>query len=422
MSKTFNRYQTFVIAALAFLQFTIILDFMVLSPLSAFLLPELHITTGQFGMVVSAYAWSAGISGLLAAGFADKYDRKKMQMIFYTGFLLGTLLCGLAPTYEFLMGARIVTGIFGGVIGSVVFAIVTDLFPMEVRGRVMGFLQMSFAGAQVLGLPIGLYLNNIYGWHSPFLMIVGLGIPLGVLLLLYLKPVDAHLTNKMEKSALKHLAHTFVKPDYLKTFMATTLLATGGFMLMQFGSAFAINNLKLTAGQLPTLYMITGVFSMFTAPLIGKLADSWGKYTVFSICSFLVMLVVIFYCNLEVTPFWIVVCFSVFMFINVSGRMISSSALFSGIPSHLDRGAFMAINSAVQMVSGGIASMVAGMIVHQTDSGYIEHYPILGYVVAGATFVTVIMMYFINQMVMKRTAAPTPTSAAAPVPAEAPSH
>lgn len=417
MSKTFNRYQTFVIATLAILQFTIILDFMVLSPLSAFLLPALKITTAQFGMVVSAYAWSAGISGLLAAGFADKYDRKKMLIIFYIGFLVGTLLCGLAPSYELLLGARIVTGIFGGVIGSVVFAIVTDLFPMEVRGRVMGFLQMAFAGAQVLGLPIGLYLNNIYGWHSPFLMIVSLGIPLGVLIAIYFKPVDAHLTNKMEKSALAHLAHTFVKPDYLKTFAATTLLATGGFMLMPFGSAFAINNLQITAKDLPTLYMITGIFSMVFAPVIGKLADSWGKYTVFSICSLLVMIVVVVYCNLGVTPLWVVIIFSVVMFINVSGRIISSSAMFSGIPTSQDRGAFMAINSAVQMVSGGIASMVAGMIVHQTDSGYIEHYPILGYVVAGATLITIIMMYFINQMVTKKLSA-----APAPVPVEASSH
>lgn len=415
MNKTFSRYQTFVIVAFVILQFTIILDFMVLSPLSAFLLPALKITTGQFGMVVSAYAWSAGLSGLLAAGFADQYDRKKLLLIFYVGFLVGTLFCGLAPTYETLLAARIVTGIFGGVIGSVVFAIITDLFPMEVRGRVMGFLQMAFAGAQVLGLPIGLYLNNLYDWHSPFLMIVGIGIPLGVVIALYLKPVNEHLTNKTEKSALAHLAHTFVKPDYLKTFAATTLLATGGFMLMPFGSAFAINNLKLTAGQLPTLYMITGVFSMISAPIIGKLADSWGKYTVFSVCSFLVMLTVVFYCNLGVTPFWIVTSFSVFMFINVSGRIISSSAMFSGIPTPMDRGAFMAINSAVQMVSGGIASMVAGMIVHQTESGYIEHYPTLGYVVAGATLITIIMMYFINQMVTRKmAAAPAP----APVPVE----
>jgi predicted MFS family arabinose efflux permease len=412
MNKTFSRYQTFVIASMAILQFTIILDFMVLSPLSAFLLPALKITTAQFGMVVSAYAWSAGIAGLLAAGFADKYDRKKMLLIFYTGFLIGTFLCGIAPTYNLLMGARIVTGIFGGVIGAIVFAIVTDLFALEVRGRVMGFLQMAFAGAQVLGLPIGLYLNNKFDWHAPFLMIVGIGIVLGVLIFMYLKPVDAHLTNKTEKSALAHLAHTFVQPNYLKAFAATTLLATGGFMLMPFGSAFAINNLKISGDDLPMLYMITGIFSMAAAPLMGKLADSWGKFTVFSLCSLLVMIVVSVYCNLGVTPLWIVICFSVVMFFGISGRIISSSALFSAIPSPQDRGAFMSINASVQMISGGIASMIAGMIVYQTDTGHLENYPILGYVVAGATLITIIMIYFINQMVTRKLNAEIP----APVP------
>src|SRR5688572_1800028 len=153
MTRTFSRYEVFLITVLTFLQFTIVLDFMVLSPLSAILLPELKITTAQFGMVVSAYAWSAGVSGLLAAGFADKFDRKKLLLFFYSGFVIGTFLCGIATDYTFLLIARIVTGIFGGVIGSVVLAIVTDIFSLNVRGRVMGFLQMAFAGASVLGLP-----------------------------------------------------------------------------------------------------------------------------------------------------------------------------------------------------------------------------------------------------------------------------
>ena len=233
-------------------------------------------------------------------------------------------------------------------------------------------------------------------------MIVGIGIVIGVLIFMLLKPVDAHLTNKTEKSALAHLAHTFVQPNYLKAFMATTLLATGGFMLMPFGSAFAINNLKISGSDLPLLYMITGIFSMAAAPLMGKLADSFGKFTVFSLCSLLVMVVVSVYCNLGVTPLWIVICFSVVMFFGISGRIISASTLFSAIPSPQDRGAFMSINSSVQMISGGIASMIAGTIVYQTETGYLENYPILGYVVASATLITIIMMYFINKMVLHK--------------------
>src|SRR6267154_83631 len=158
--KLFTGYEIFIIAILSILQFTVILDFMVLSPLGAMLLPQLHITTAQFGLVVSAYAFSAGASGILAAGFADKFDRKKILIFFYVGFLIGTVLCAIAPDYTFLLMARIVTGIFGGVIGSVSFAIISDLFKFEVRGRVMGFVQMSFAASQVLGLPIGLVLAN----------------------------------------------------------------------------------------------------------------------------------------------------------------------------------------------------------------------------------------------------------------------
>src|SRR5262245_61791248 len=168
MPSVFTPYQKFVIAILAFLQFTIILDFMIVSPLGALLLPQLHITTRQFGLVVSVYALSAGVAGLLAAGFADKFDRKRLLLFFYAGFLLGTLLCGVAGNYTFLLVARIVTGVFGGVIGSIVMAIIADLFPFEVRGRVMGTVQTAFAASQVLGLPLGVFLSNHWGWHAPF--------------------------------------------------------------------------------------------------------------------------------------------------------------------------------------------------------------------------------------------------------------
>lgn len=413
MKSTFTRYDGFVIALLAVLQFTIILDFMVLSPLGAILLPTLHITTAQFGMVVSAYAWSAFVSGLTAAGFADRFDRKKMLLLFYVGFLIGTVLCGIAPTFEFLLGARIVTGIFGGVVGSIVFAIITDLFAIEVRGRVMGFVQMAFAGAQVLGLPIGLYLANTMGWHSPFLMIVGLGILVGVVIVMYMRPVDAHLALKHEHNALQHLAKTVATPRYLRAFAATIFLATGGFMLMPFGTAFAVNNLGISLDDLPMLYFITGIFSMVASPLVGKLSDAWGKYLIFTIASVILIIVVNVYCNFGITPLWIVIAFSVVMFINVSARIVSASALISGVPSARDRGAFMSVNSSVQMVSGGVASLVAGTIVYQTKTGALVNYNIIGYVVSCATMITIVMMYFINRMVKQTSQQPSPVVAAA---------
>ena len=409
--KIFTRYQQFMIALMAILHFTIILDFMVLSPLGAQLLVELHITTAQFGWVVSAYAFSAGAAGLLAAGFADKFDRKKLLMFFYTGFIIGTFLCGIAPDYPFLLAARIVTGVFGGVIGSISFAIITDLFKMEVRGRVMGFVQMAFASSQVLGLPIGLYLANKWGWHSPFLLIVGVSIIVGIAIIVYMRPIDEHLKIQTERNAFQHLAKTITQPNYLRAFAATVLLATGGFMLMPFGSAFGINNLGITMDQLPMLYMITGVFTIVTGPLAGKLSDKIGKYRLFVLGSALGMIMVAIYCNLGITPLWIVIGINVLLFIGISARMISASALMTAIPEPQDRGAFMGINSSIQQISGGIASAVAGLIVVQTESGKLENYPALGYIVVAAMMITVGMMYMLNQLVIRKTSPITKAAA-----------
>ncbi|MBI3501471.1 MAG: MFS transporter [Bacteroidetes bacterium] len=400
--KKFTKYQAFVIAILTLGQFTVILDFMVMAPLSAILLPILHITTTQFGFAVSAYAFSAGISGLLTAGFADKFDRKKLLVFFYSGFLIGTFLCGIAPNYSFLLGARIITGMFGGVIGSIGAAIITDLFELEKRGRVMGFVQMGFSASQVLGLPIGLFLANHFGWHSPFIMIVGLGIIIGIIILFYLQPIDEHLKKKLDRNAFVHLYKTILRTDYLRAFAATVLLATGGFMMMPFGSAFSVNNLGITLDQLPLLYMITGIFSIGAGPLAGRLSDKIGKFNVFIAGTLLTMIIVAIYCNLGITPLWIVVVLSVLLFVGVLSRIIPASALMTAIPDAQDRGAFMSVNASIQQISGGIASAVAGLIVVQMPNGKILHYDTLGYVVIGAMIITVMMMYMINQFVTKK--------------------
>ncbi|MBS1652392.1 MAG: MFS transporter [Bacteroidetes bacterium] len=401
-TTTFSRYQIFVIAILAILQFTIILDFMVLSPLGAILLKELNITPKQFGLVVSAYAFSAGASGLLTAGFADKYDRKKLLMFFYVGFILGTVLCAIAPTYQFLLIARIVTGIFGGVIGSISFAIITDIFKMEVRGRVMGFVQMAFAASQILGLPIGLLLANNYGWHSTFWMIVVFGVIIGLLILFYLKPINEHLKLQTKINPIQHLIKTISNTSYLKGFLATVLMATGGFMLMPFGSAFSTNNLQLKMEDLPILYGVTGLFSILFGPITGKLADKFGKFPIFIFGSVITIAMVLIYTHLGASPLWFVILLNVILFIGISARMISASALLTAVPKIEDRGAFMSINSSVQQISGGIASAVAGMIVVQEANGNLQHYDTLGYVVACSIIFAAFMFYFLNKMIKQK--------------------
>jgi predicted MFS family arabinose efflux permease len=396
---TFTRYQKFVVAMLAFLQFTVILDFMILSPLGAILLRDLGIPTSRFGFVVSVYAFSAGISGLLTAGFADKFDRKKLLLFFYAGFVTGTFLCAVAPTYHFLLLARIVTGLFGGVISSISFAIITDLFPLQVRGRVMGVVQTAFAASQVMGIPLGLYLSNHFGWHAPFFMIGGTSLAVGVAIAALLKPIDQHLKVPSEKNPLQHLFHTVGRVPYLRAFAATILLATGGFMLMPFGSAFTVHNLGIPLHRLPLIYMLTGVVSIISGPLMGRLSDAVGKYTTFCFGSVLGMVVVGTYCNLGPTPIGWVIAINIVLFTAIMARMISASALTSAVPDLPDRGAFMAISSSLQQLSGGVAASVAGLIVFQSADGKLHRYNVLGFVVMTAMALTVAMMYPIHRAV-----------------------
>ena len=404
-----SGYQKWVIALLAFLQFTVILDFMIISPLGAVLMPTLAITPGQFGLVVSSYAFSAGAAGLLAAGFADRFDRKKLLLFFYIGFMLGTLLCGIAHSYQFLLFARMITGVFAGVIGSTVFAISTDLFSYQHRGRVMGVVQTAFAASSVVGIPLGLYLSNRWGWNAPFLLIVAICVLVAVAAARYLRPIDAHLRLPQDRNPLHHFFHTVTTPRYLQGFATTALLSTGGFMLMPYASAFSVHNLGIELGRLPLVYLITGVCSMIAGPLIGRASDAIGKFLVFCFGCVATIIMVTIYTHLGVTPIAVVILVNSLLFVGVTSRMISASALISAIPQPADRGSYMSISSSIQQISGGIAATIGGLIVTQTATGALVDFDIVGYVLVGSTLITLVMMYFIN----RRIAAPPTLSAAA---------
>lgn len=411
MNETFSGYQKFVVVLIAFLQFTVILDFMILSPLGALLLEKLSVAPAQFGLVVSAYAFSAGISGLLAAGFADRFDRKKLLLFFYAGFVVGTFLCGIAPTYKTLLGARIVTGLFGGVIGSIGFAIIADIFPLSMRGRVMGVVQTAFAASQIIGIPLGLRLANLWGWHSPFLMIVGLCLVAGVFIVVGLKPVTAHLNAAAKTDPFEHLARTATNGRYVVGFAATVLLATGGYMLMPFGSTFLVQNLRISQSSLEGLYLVTGLSAIAAGPTMGFVSDKIGKYQTFVTGSVISSVVIFYYTGLSQASFWHVAAVNVALFFGISARMVSATALTSALPEMRDRGAYMSISSSMQQFSGGIAAWVAGHIVSQaTPTSPLVGYNHLGWVVIGATALTVVMMFNVHRIV----AAKVPAAPAAP--------
>jgi predicted MFS family arabinose efflux permease len=396
----FTFYQKWVIFLLTGTLFTVMLDFMVMSPLGDIMMKALRISASQFGVAVSAYAFSAGISGLLTAGFADHFDRKKLLLFFYVGFIVGTLLCALAPTFPLLVAARVVTGIFGGVISSISMAIVADLFSLQQRGKVMGFMQMGFGVSQVLGIPIGLYLANAYGWQIPFVWIALMAGILALLLLFKLKPVAEHLALQKSQSAFQHLRQTLAQKNYRIGFITTALLSIGGFMMMPFGSAFAINNLKVTNEQLPYLFMITGLATLVMMPLIGKWSDKMSKFKLFSLCTVAAVIIINIYAQFGETPFPIVVVVNVVMMLFIMSRMIPSQALTSAIPKAEDRGAFMSINSSLQQIAGGFGAVLAGMVIVQKDNfSPLEHYDTLAMIASSLMLLTIFLMFRVNKIV-----------------------
>jgi len=416
--KPFTSYQKFVIAIIALIQFTVVLDFMVMSPLSPMVMKALQIKPSQFGFVVAAYAISAFVSGIFASSVADKYDRKKFLMVFYAGFVVGTLFCAIAPTYELLLAARIVTGLFGGVIGAIGMAIITDLFEINQRGRVFGFTQMGFSASQVLGIPISLWLAEKWGWNSPFYVIVILSGLMGVLMLIKLQPVTAHLALQKGPGAnpLLHLWNTLKKKKYITAYIATALLPLGGFMLMPFGSAFAQYNLGVSEAHLKIIFFASGVASMAVFPILGRLSDTYNKMAIFAIASSWSIVMVIFYTHLYQIPLWAVITSNILMFAGIMGRIVPSTILISAMPEMKDRGAFMAVNSSLQQLAGGIASIIAGFIVVQeTPTSVLQNIDIIGFVVAGITLISIYVVYRVYNLVKGQLPPPKGKNAAAPL-------
>jgi predicted MFS family arabinose efflux permease len=398
-----TRYQWLAVAILALTQFTVVLDFMVMSPLGDLLMKDFKVKPDQFGIVVSSYALAAGLSGFLTAGFADRFDRKRLLMFFYSGFILGTLFCGLAESYNQLVWARILTGLFGGVMSSISMAIVADIFSLEQRGRVMGFMQMGFGLSQIVGIPLSLFIADMYNWQTPFYLIVGLSVGMLLAILLALKPINAHLALKRENSAFKHLLATIKNRNYRIGFLATAFMSLGGYFMMPWGSAFAVNNVGISQKELPFLFMVVGVSTFMIMPLIGVLADKINKFQLFMTASLVMIAAVLVYVHLGETTLFVLIVVNIFMMGGIMARMVPSQALTTSVPEAKDRGAFMSINSSLQQIAGGIAAMIGGKIVWQySPSSPLMNFDLLGYVVVGVIIINIYLTYRVYNYVKSK--------------------
>jgi predicted MFS family arabinose efflux permease len=357
---------------------------MIVMPLGPQLIRTMGIGPAQFGMVVAAYTFAAGATGLVASSIVDRFSRRATFIVLYAGFLVGTLLCGLAPTYETLVAARFATGAFGGILGGMSLAIIGDVFPENRRGRATGSLMVGFALASVAGVPLGLSVGTAYGWHVPFIALAIAGFPTLALAPFAMPPLNAHIGNT-HTHPIKSIIEIFSNANHLNAFALITLLMAGSFSLFPMLNPYLVADVGIKETQLPFMYIAGGLLTLITAPIVGRLADRYGKLPVYCAivpCSAVLMLLI---SHLPPEPVQLVVLiFGALMMCNV-GRMIAAMAMVTGSVEPRRRGAFLSINSSVQHLASGFGAYLGGAIVSKAPDGTILNFEKVGWIAAGCT-------------------------------------
>ncbi len=376
---------------LASINFTHILDFMIMMPLGNFLMPHFDISARYFSWIVAAYPVTAFFSGLIAAFYVDRFDRKKVLMFAYCGFIVGTITCGIAPTAGLLMVARTLTGLFGGLIGAQVLSIIADSFPYEKRGRAMATVFMAFSLASVFGVPFSLYLSNMISWHAPFIFIGILGMVLLPFINKFLPQVKGHIQEGKKRESIGVVfSSIFKNKSQVMALFLTGGLMFGHFLVIPFINPYMEFNVGFTKEQTPMIYMVGGVCAFISSNFIGRLADKYGKLKIFIICLLLSLFPILLITNMPSIQFYLVLAVFGFWFTFSTGRNIPAQAMISTVVKPMERGKFMSFNSSFQQLFTGLASVVSGLIVTRDEAGRIYNYNWVGYL---SVFMLFIMLF-----------------------------
>jgi predicted MFS family arabinose efflux permease len=363
---------------LAAIQFTTILDFVIIIPLGPQYISGFHIVERQFGLIVSAYGIAAGISGLAAGFFLDRFDRKKALVWLYLGFTMGTLFCAMSPTYPLLVASRFVAGMFGGVVGALILSIVGDVIPMERRGAAMGLVMSAFSVSSIVGVPLGLMLADAYSWHIPFYALAVLS-ALVLAVAIYITPsLRDHLQHATDEHPVARTWRVMMHPDHRRAYLFMAVTTCAGFMIFPYIPVYLERNAGLGQHQLKWLYVCGGLCTVFSMNWVGRWSDRSGKLKVFTIASLSTAAPILLLTNLPRVPLWVIIVTFTLMMICMSARMVPAMAMMTGAVAARDRGGFMSINSSVQQISMALTAYVAGAIIGQADDGRMTHFPING--------------------------------------------
>lgn len=378
-----------ILLVLAAIQFTHIMDFMVMMPLAPQLMRELNLGAGQFSALVAAYSIAAGIVGLLSAPFIDRFDRRTLLLYMYAGFTIATLLCGLASNAHTLLIARAIGGAFGGISGSLCLAIVSDIVPPQRRAAGIGIVMTAFAVAAAIGVPVGLQLASMWGWRAPFSSIAVVGAVVWCTVYRMIPPVRGHLQSGADKG--KAFRELLRDSNAGRAILFMAVMVLGHFSIIPLLSPHLVGDVALPEKYLFLVYFIGGVASVVTAPRVGRLADRHGRQRVFTIMVLAASVVVLAITNAGPLPVWATLILAGLFFTFASGRFVPGQAIVTlAVPSSR-RGAFLSLTSCARDLASGLSSTLGGWIVSKQPNGHLMHFNWLGWIAVATGLFSIVL-------------------------------
>jgi MFS transporter, DHA1 family, inner membrane transport protein len=371
---------------LAVIQFATIVDFLIILPLEPQYTRLYHISPQQFGLITAAYGISAGLAGLAAGFFLDRFDRKTALLWTYFGFALGTFLCGLSASFAQLVASRFFAGAFGGLLGAIVPAIVGDVVPMERRGAAMGLVMSAFSVASIVGVPIGIVVAARFNWHVPFIALAILCVCILPLAIWVTPPLRGHLAHVHEDHPVVRTWRVMTHPDHQKSFLFMAVITCAGFLVFPYMPAYMNFNVGFSEIQLAWIYVCGGAVTLYSMNWVGRWADRSGKRRVYNYVALSTALPLILVTTLPRVSMVLAVAVTTLLFVCMSARMVPAMAMMTAVVEARYRGGFMSINSAVQQLAMGIASLCGSLILGQTPKQELTHFGING-------ILAVILMY-----------------------------
>jgi len=369
----------FILYTLAVINFTHIVDSMLIMPMGDIFIEEFQISAHKYSYLIMAYAFAAFLSSGMGFFFLDSFDRKKALLFTYIGFSVGTFACAFANTYELLVGIRFLTGLFGGFIGALVLSIVSDLYKFKERGAAIGIIFAAFSAASALGIPIGLYLAVVGSWQLPFMIIGVFGLVITALIFFLFPSMTSHFESVDKSRTMMDTIRTLTSDsNQVIALLTGFIIILGHFMIIPFISPYMIKNVGLTQLEISYQFFFGGVATIISGPLVGRFVDKIGVFKVFLTMLILSTIPTMLIVTLPEISLPLAVAVVVLFFITASGRMIPANTLISAAASKDNRGSFMSMKSALQQLAIALASLISGLIIFINPEGKFENYPILG--------------------------------------------